>query len=372
MPGRVTEDRHASPSRSPRAATAGAGDDPCPVRDGNDAGDAAAVCRLYTPPMIAAVLGVPPAAVRHWIRGCLLVATRRAASIEWFDFGQLVVGRGLARLLHAGLSLREIDSKLAGLAPGGAPEAARSADAIVTDGRRLSIRRAGRLVGAGGQLQLGFYAEGLAANHGHDRAATHAADRSTAPEPPVLDLATARFVEVAIPPRPRPGRAPAVSADGPRGRDACDVAELLDLADELEAAGEFAEAAEAVRAVLQLGGPTAPVLFMLAELLYRAGDLTAARERYYATIEIDPDHLQARASLGCVLADLGEQELALAALEGVLVQEPGYADAHWHMAGVLASRGELAEARDHLRAFLALAPDSPWARAARDRLEDLG
>ena len=73
-----------------------------------------------------------------------------------------------------------------------------------------------------------------------------------------------------------------------------------------------------------------------------------------------------------MLADLGEQELALAALEGVLVQEPGYADAHWHMAGVLASRGELAEARDHLRAFLALAPDSPWARAARDRLEDLG
>ena len=277
MPGRVTEDRHASPHRPPRAAPAGGGDDPRPVRGGDDPGDAAAVCRLYTPPMIAAVLGVPPAAVRHWIRGCLLVATRRAASIEWFDFGQLVVGRGLARLLHAGLSLREIDSKLAGLAPGGAPEAARSADAIVTDGRRLSIRRAGRLVGAGGQLQLGFYAEGLAANHGHDRAATHAADRSTAPEPPVLDLATARFVEVAIPPRPRPGRAPAVSADGPRGRDACDVAELLDLADELDAASEFAEAAEAVRAVLQLGGPTAPVLFMLAELLYRAGDLTAAR-----------------------------------------------------------------------------------------------
>ena len=74
---------------------------------------------------------------------------------------------------------------------------------------------------------------------------------------------------------------------------------------------------------------------MLAELLYRAGDLTAARERYYAAIELDPEHLRDRASLGCVLAELEEQELALAALEGVLRQEPEYADAHWHMAGVL-------------------------------------
>ncbi|MFM8986065.1 MAG: tetratricopeptide repeat protein, partial [Planctomycetia bacterium] len=106
----------------------------------------------------------------------------------------------------------------------------------------------------------------------------------------------------------------------------------------------------------------------LAELLYRAGDLTAARERYYATIEIDPDHLRARTSLGCVLAELGEHELALAALEGVLRQEPDYADAHWHTASVLADVGRTAEARHHLRTFLELAPDSPWAVSARDRL----
>jgi tetratricopeptide (TPR) repeat protein len=107
---------------------------------------------------------------------------------------------------------------------------------------------------------------------------------------------------------------------------------------------------------------------MLAELLYRAGDLTAARERYYMTIELDADHVRARTSLGCVLAELDERDLAFAALEGVLRQEPGYADAHWHIAGVLTSLGREDEAHRHLRRFLTLAPDSPWAAQARDRL----
>jgi len=300
--------------------------------------------------MMADVLAVPPAAIRHWVRSGLLVVSRAAGSLEWFDFSQLVVGRRLARLLAGGLSLREIDAKLADLAPGGPRHAARATERILLDGRRLSITAGGRLMGAGGQLQFAFYTEPLA------RAAGDA-------EPPAI-------VKWA-------GREEASPADGPDDpgmppdgeRD--DTTELLDLADELEAAGEFVEAAEALRAVLQADGPTARVTFMLAELLYRAGDLTAARERYYAVIEIDPDHLRARASLGCVLAELGEHELALAALEGVIRQEPSYADAHWHLAGVLAETGSRAAAAQHLRRFLTLAPESPWATLARSRLEQL-
>jgi tetratricopeptide (TPR) repeat protein len=104
-------------------------------------------------------------------------------------------------------------------------------------------------------------------------------------------------------------------------------------------------------------------------LLYRTGDLTAARERYYAAVELDADHLEARASLGCVLAELGDHELALAALEGVLRQQPDYADAHWHMAGVLTDIGRHDDAERHLRTFLALAPASPWAKLAREQLD---
>jgi len=330
MTQQVTED---PPSVGPGSAAAEAADSP-------------GVRRLYSAAMIADLLAVPPAAIRHWIRSGLLVVAERAGSLEWLDFGQLVVGRHLAGLLGAGLSLREIDAKLADLAPGGGRAAAGAVDRVVADGRRLSIADGGRLLGAGGQLQLPFYADSITTGRRWPEDG----------EPAVVGLAAAI-------------RAAEDQAAAPLpGGDV--VAEILDLADDLEAAGEYAEAAEAIRAVLQAQGPTAPVMFMLAELLYRAGDLTAARERYYATIEIDPEHLQARTSLGCVLGELGETELALAALEGVLRQEPEYADAHWHVAGVLASMGRPAGSRRHLRRFLALAPQSPWANLARQRLAD--
>lgn len=324
-------------------------EDPPSVAAGSDvtAADPPGVRRHYSAAMIADVLAVPPAAVRHWIRGGLLEVAERAGSLEWLDFGQLVVGRHLAGLLAAGLSLREIDAKLADLAPGGGRAVASAVDRIVADGRRLSIADRGRLLGAGGQLQLPFYADSISTGR----------QWPEDDEPAVVGLAAALLAAE--------DRAPATPLPG---GDV--VVEILDLADDLEAAGEYAEAAEALRAVLQAQGPTAPVTFMLAELLYRAGDLSAARERYYATIEIDPEHLQARTSLGCVLGELGETDLALAAFEGVLRQEPDYADAHWHVAGVFANTGRPADCRRHLRRFLALAPQSPWANVARQRLDD--
>lgn len=354
MPGKVTDDRSTRPGRTraprelaespPRSGPAGEGrtraETDGPANDGMVRG-------LYTVPVMAAVLGVPVAAVRHWRRGGLLESSRQAGALEWFDFQQLVVGRRLARLLAGGLSLREIDAKLASLAPGGAAEAARAGGRIVTDGRRLSIRRENRLVGAGGQLQFGFYAESLA---GDD-------------DPTIMPLAQAALARSA----PTPGSTVDIALEDVD--ESTSIAELLDLAADLEAAGEFAEAAEALRAVLQAGRPTAQVVFMLAELLYRAGDLTAARERYYAAVELDADHLEARASLGCVLAELEEHELAIAALEGVLRQRPDYADAHWHLATVLEHVGRAGDAARHLRTFLALAPASPWAKLARQRLD---
>lgn len=354
MPGKVTDDRSiqtvrrrgprdpAEPSE-PRSVSAEGGR---PANEVDPRPNDSIVRGLYTVPMMAAVLGVPMAAVRHWQRGGLLEPTRRAGALEWFDFQQLVVGRRLAHLLTGGLSLRDIDAKLATLAPGGAAEAARASGRIVTDGRRLSIRRDNRLLGAGGQLQFGFYAESLADDDGPMIMPLAGSDAATS------STTSGSVIGISLEDLEEP----------------TSMVELLDLAADLEAAGEFAEAAEAIRAVLQAEPPTAQVVFMLAELLYRAGDLTAARERYYAAVELDADHLEARASLGCVLAELHEHELAIAALEGVLRQQPDYADAHWHMAGVLDQVGRTDDATHHLRTFLALAPASPWAKLARQRL----
>jgi tetratricopeptide (TPR) repeat protein len=86
-------------------------------------------------------------------------------------------------------------------------------------------------------------------------------------------------------------------------------------------------------------------------------------------VELDEDYVEARANLGCVLAESGQTELAAAAFEGALAIHPEYPDAHYHLARTLDELGRAGEADSHWRRFLALAPDSPWACEARERLE---
>lgn len=302
-------------------------------------------CPGYTLGMMADVLEVPPAAVRHWVRRGFLVPTRRSGSLAWFDFEEMVVGRRLAGLVARGLSLREIERELASLGRGDAAAAARAAGRVVCDGSRLLLYCDGRVLGGSGQLHLPFYDEDARL------------DGPRHPEAAILPVGLAEPC-----PSPSPRAAGAMAADPP------EVNELLDLAAELASEGHLIEACEALRAVLQSRSPSAEVAFVLAEMLYRAGDLPAARERFYMAIELDPDHLAARASLGCVLAEMEEHDLAIAALDGVVRQQPDFADAHWQLAGVLERTGRFEEARHHLREFITLAPESPWTDAALDKL----
>ncbi|MBL6724217.1 MAG: tetratricopeptide repeat protein, partial [Rubripirellula sp.] len=45
-------------------------------------------------------------------------------------------------------------------------------------------------------------------------------------------------------------------------------------------------------------------------------------------------------------------------------------EAHYHLASLLDELGQGDEAEVHWRRFLELAPESPWAQEARDRLFD--
>jgi tetratricopeptide (TPR) repeat protein len=106
----------------------------------------------------------------------------------------------------------------------------------------------------------------------------------------------------------------------------------------------------------------------LAEVLYRSGDLAGARERYFCAIELDSELVEARANLGCVLAECGQHNLAIAAFQGALQQYPDYADVHFHLARVLDEVDRGNDARKHWQRFVELAPASPWADEAIDRL----
>ena len=61
-------------------------------------------------------------------------------------------------------------------------------------------------------------------------------------------------------------------------------------------------------------------------------------------IELDEDYVEARANLGCVLAETGQRDLAVAAFEGALRYHPDYADVHYHLAHTLDEMGRREQA----------------------------
>ena len=67
------------------------------------------------------------------------------------------------------------------------------------------------------------------------------------------------------------------------------------------------------------------------------------------------------------MAEQGERSLAEAAFRGALEYHPDFADAHFHLARLLDSMDQAAEASQHWKRFLELAPASPWAEEALDR-----
>jgi tetratricopeptide (TPR) repeat protein len=296
------------------------------------------VRRLYTPAMLADLLKVPVAAIRRWHRHGLIVPAREVRRLPYFDFQEVATARRLAELLSAGVSPAAIERKLAALAqtvPGVARPLAQLS--VIVEGKHLLLRQGDGLVDPHGQLRFDFNA--LA-----DAAAELPSESQPSEE--ILTLPSRRD-EAAL----------AGSPD-----------EMLSLAVELEDIGQLEAAGELYRAAMAAAGPTAEACFRLAELLYRRGDLPAARERYYMAIEIDEDYVEARANLGCVLAETGELELAVAAFEGALRYHDEYPDVHYHLARTLDELSRGADADLHWAAFLDLAPDSPWAEEAHERL----
>ena len=143
---------------------------------------------------------------------------------------------------------------------------------------------------------------------------------------------------------------------------------MLQAAEELEDAEMLEQAIGWYRIILARYGLTAEICFQLAELLYRTGDSSAARERYYNAIELDEDFIEARANLGCVLAETGQTLLAIAAFQGALSRDDRYPDVHYHLAKCLDEVADGEQAVRHWIRFLQLSPQSPGAEEALDRL----
>ncbi len=296
------------------------------------------VRRLYTPAMLAHLLGVSVAVIRRWHRRGLIVPVREIHRLPYFDFQEVATARRLAELLAAGATPQAIERKLEQLTRL-VPDVERPLAqlSVIVEGRQLLLRQGEGLIEPGGQMRLDF----SAAEQSEPDAAAE-----TPPASSVISMDQVLSKEQSV----------------------WSLEEMESQAAILEDTGRFTEAIEMYRAALVAGGPSAEICFRLAELLYLTGDISAARERYSMAVELDEDYVEARANLGCVLAETGDFELALAAFQGALQTHPEYPDVHYHMARTLDRVGREADAEPYWAEFLRLAPDSPWADEAHQRL----
>lgn len=298
------------------------------------------VHQLYTPATLAQLLSVSVSTIRRWQRLGWIVPVREVRRLAYFDFQEVATARRITELLAAGMSPATIEKKLKELARY-LPQVKRPLAqlSIIVEGKSLLLRQGDGLVEPTGQLRFDFGA---------------------APEELLAGPSSVAFSTPIV------GLGQVQAAGMP-----ADPEEMVLLAEQLEDEGQLSAAADMYRAAMAAGGPKAELCFLLAELLYRSQDLSAARERYYMAIELDEDYVEARANLGCVLAELGEHELAIAAFEGALAYHDAYGDVHYHLARLLDDVSRPDEAERHWQAFLRLSPHSPWADEARERLEAL-
>ncbi len=294
--------------------------------------------RYYTPAMLSHLLGVSVGVIRRWHRRGLIRPVRTLHRLAYFDFQEVATARRLANWIASGDSPRAIEQRLVDLVEV-LPDIQRPLDqlSILIEGKQVLLRSGQGLLEPGGQMRFDFDAMRDEALVDTDR------DHSS-----VLSMST----------HPSAGtRAGGMTEDS-----------LLADAYAAEDADQLDVAVDRYHAILARDGPRAEINFQIAELLYRMGYLIAARERYYAALELDPQFVEARASLGCVLAETGQTELAIAAFRGALSLHDGYDEVHYHLATLLEQEHQDGDARFHWQRFVELAPDSPWASDARQRI----
>lgn len=306
-----------------------------------------AVRRLYTPAMLADLLGVSVRVIRMWHRRGLIIPARTAHRLPYFDFQEIATARRLAELMAAGASPQALERRLSELAAI-LPNAERPLTqlGVLVEGKQLLLRQGEGLIEPGGQLRIDFDAL-EAESQGNAPAASDVSERAE-----IFSIAHHELTAFPLPQHPPAEEDP-----------------LLVDAYQAEEEGDLTTAIDCYHAILARDGIRADISFQLGELLYRSGQIEAARERYYVTIELDESFVEARASLGCVLAETGRLELAVAAFEGTLQMHDDYPDVHYNLARVLDDLGRADEAEPHWQRFLQLAPESPWADEARSRLE---
>ena len=273
---------------------------------------------LYTPSMLATLTGLPMPILRQLQRERLIAPVRQVFRLCYFDKEVILPLKIMQNMIEAGLSVSSAIDRLRKIERHRPDHLAM----VRLEGKDLIITSKDGHVDQNGQKRFPFAED-------------------TEPVP-VSDTSDPLAILDAI-------FEPDFESNDP--------VMFCEAACELEARGNLQGAADLYRAALVAGGANPQINFQLAEILYRLGDLSAARERYFSAIEQDENFVEARANLGCVLAELGRDDLALAAFRGALELHPDYAEVRLHLGMLLKREERFDEAEEQFQLFRELMPE---------------
>ena len=340
--------------------------------------------------MLAELLGQPIATIRLWFQRGLLHAARQIGKLAYFKTQELLVARRILDFQSAGISLDSIVEQVElwqKLRPSLERVILNLIPSYDQDELLLQCEN-GFLLDIAGQCRMDFESPGEATakqtrpqtvqemtvqtDHTENVADT-VANTNVANSPEHSGNMTSGFLDsVFFPSMPSVFDDLTIEEqqefDKQVGKQ---VVLLCETAWHREEEGNWSEAIRLYRGALMVGGPDAGISFQLAELLEEQGELAAARERYYTVLEMDENHLEARANLGRVLARLGEYDEAIAALEGTLQTHPGYVEARFELGKIYFTQKRYEFARQELESCRRVVPDGVMSDEIENLIEQI-
>lgn len=295
--------------------------------------------QLYTPAMLSQLLNISVHEIRRWERAGLIRPAKKVLRLPYFDFQEVTGARRLYELAQSGVKLEELSAgleRLRSILPN--IERPLAQLDVLARGHHLVYRdSAGLIEPATGQRVFDF-------------------------DPPCSDVPDT--IPMHVVPPDSSSRLPIPASD--RGDWSADAwfQEGCRLAED----NEIDAAIEAFRLAL-IDHPLNPSYhFHLADVLYRQGHPDAAIERFYMTVELDHNFIEAWTQLGCLLDETGQSRAAEEAFQVALDLHPDYPDAHFHLAELLERTNRSDEALEHWKSYLKFDSRGPWAEMAREHL----
>jgi len=155
------------------------------------------------------------------------------------------------------------------------------------------------------------------------------------------------------------------------GGSSSDNYELYELAADHLASGEFSQAEDLYRQLVELENGSADAQVGLGSSLFLQGRLGAAEQAYLAALGLQADSAAARVGLGSVYLQQAAFERAEDAYRAALRYEPGNPDALWGLALSLHALGQDVEALEKLERVRSLVPGTTLAENASNLIDSI-